>query len=89
MTTTVYVWEQEDSTCTGDIYRLVKAVEMAHYSGIDNPNNVITFDDGKWQDVTVSITYHGVDDEDWMHHELVCSWPNHTESAFYTIDGRA
>ncbi len=84
-----YVWEQEDIVFTGDLLRLIHAVEMAAYSDFGQPEHVLTFTDGQWQPVEVTVEFINTDDNDYMNYTLTCSWPGHTETGHYSIDGRA
>lgn len=84
-----FVWAQEDIVNTGGIEVLVSAIERSHYAGIDKPDHVIILHDGTWTDVTMTITFNGTDEDDWMSYTLTCQWADQTETEPYSIDGRA
>jgi hypothetical protein len=88
---TEYIWLGENGANVGDIFALVGYTAMAFYAGLDGAQAVMTFDYDHvmWCPVDVRTEHVVTDGLDYMHHRLICSWGNHTETAIYAIDGRA
>jgi hypothetical protein len=88
---TQYVWLGEDRAQLGDITELANYTATADYAGWDAPAKVLAYDDGHtwWREVTIHVEHVVTDEQDWMYYRLICSWDDHTETAIYTIDGRA
>ncbi|MDX3005936.1 hypothetical protein PWY87_29935 [Kribbella solani] len=79
---TRYVYLVEDQLCVGTFVRYVKDWTRAYYAGVNISNEIRTWDD----QIHVTVTYHGTDDNDYMHYELTTE---RGQSARFTVDGRA
>ncbi|MEV6892723.1 hypothetical protein [Kribbella sp. NPDC051137] len=79
---TRYAYLVDDELYVGTFARYVKDWVEAYHCGTNISNEIRTWDDR----IHVTVTYHGTDDNDYMHYELTTELG---QSARFTIDGRA